>query len=99
MRVEGGSFGFQIGVSDTHVAVLVMTNDGINHLLSDKFRLRGDATVAAGPIRRDTSAETDDALQAEMLSYSHGVCSQYLAGRGRRFVPARRPRRNSTATM
>jgi lipid-binding SYLF domain-containing protein len=75
MRSEGGSFGFQIGASDTDVVLLVMNDGGMKHLLSDKFALGGDASVAAGPIGRDASARTDAELQAEMLSYSrsHGL--------------------------
>ena len=75
MRSEGGSFGFQIGASDTDVVLLVMNDGGMKHLLSDKFSLGADASVAAGPIGRDTSARTDAELQAEMLSYSrsHGI--------------------------
>jgi lipid-binding SYLF domain-containing protein len=75
MRSEGGSFGFQIGASDTDVVLLVMNEGGMKHLLSDKFSLGGDASVAAGPIGRDASARTDAELQAEMLSYSrsHGL--------------------------
>jgi lipid-binding SYLF domain-containing protein len=70
MRVEGGSVGFQIGASETDVVVLVMNDGGMRHLLSDKFTLGGDATVAAGPLGRDASAQTDAVLHAEMLSYS-----------------------------
>src|SRR6202167_4215076 len=70
MRSEGGSFGFQIGASDTDVVLLVMNDGGMKHLLSDKFSLGGDASVAAGPIGRDASARTDAMLNAEMLSYS-----------------------------
>jgi lipid-binding SYLF domain-containing protein len=70
MRSEGGSFGFQIGASETDVVLLVMNEGGMKHLLSDKFTLGGDASVAAGPIGRDTSAQTDAELQAEILSYS-----------------------------
>jgi lipid-binding SYLF domain-containing protein len=70
MRVEGGSVGFQIGASETDVVVLVMNDGGMKHLLSDKFTLGGDATVAAGPIGRDASAQTDAVMHAEMLSYS-----------------------------
>jgi lipid-binding SYLF domain-containing protein len=75
MRSEGGSFGFQIGASDTDVVLLVMNDGGMKHLLSDKFSLGGDASVAAGPIGRDASARTDAQLQTEMLSYSrsHGL--------------------------
>jgi lipid-binding SYLF domain-containing protein len=70
MRSEGGSFGFQIGASDTDVVLLVMNDGGMKHLLSDKFTLGGDASVAAGPIGRSATAQTDAELQAEMLSYS-----------------------------
>src|SRR6202041_2102324 len=75
MRSEGGSFGFQIGASDTDVVLLVMNDGGMKHLLSDKFTLGGDASVAAGPIGRDASAQTDVTLNAEVLSYSrtHGL--------------------------
>jgi len=70
MRTEGGSFGFQIGASETDVVVLVMNDGGMKHLLSDEFTLGGDASVAAGPIGRDMSAQTDAMMNAEMLSYS-----------------------------
>jgi SH3 domain-containing YSC84-like protein 1 len=75
MRSEGGSFGFQIGASDTDAVLLVMNEGAINHLLSDKFTLGGDASVAAGPIGRSATAQTDAELQAEILSYSrsHGL--------------------------
>jgi SH3 domain-containing YSC84-like protein 1 len=70
MQVEGGSFGFQIGASETDVALLVMNDGGMRRLLSDKFTLGGEATVAAGPLGRDAAAQTDVELKAEMLSYS-----------------------------
>ncbi len=70
MQVEGGSFGFQIGASETDVALLVMNDGGMKHLLSDKFTLGGEATVAAGPVGRDAAAQTDVEMHAEMLSYS-----------------------------
>ena len=70
MRSEGGSFGFQIGASETDVVLLVMNEGGMKHLLSDKFTLGGDASVAAGPVGRDASARTDVMMNAEMLSYS-----------------------------
>jgi lipid-binding SYLF domain-containing protein len=70
MRVEGGSFGFQIGASETDVVVLVMNDGGMKHMLSDKFTLGGEATVAAGPLGRDAAAQTDAEMHAEMLSYS-----------------------------
>src|SRR5271157_3801803 len=70
MRVEGGSVGFQIGLSETDVVLLVMNDGGMKHLLSDKFTLGGEATAAAGPVGRDLAAETDAMMNAEMLSYS-----------------------------
>ncbi len=70
MNVEGGSFGFQIGASDTDVIIVVMNDRGMNHLLEDKFTLGGEGSVAAGPIGRTASAETDAMMHAEMLSYS-----------------------------
>jgi lipid-binding SYLF domain-containing protein len=70
MRTEGGSFGFQIGASETDVVLLIMNDGGMKHLLSDKFTVGGDASAAAGPIGRDTSAQTDAMMNAEMLSYS-----------------------------
>jgi len=70
MRIEGGSFGLQIGGSESDVVVLVNSESGVKRLLSDKFTLGADATVAAGPVGRDASAETDAELHAEMLSYS-----------------------------
>jgi lipid-binding SYLF domain-containing protein len=70
MRSEGGSFGFQIGASETDAVLLVMNEGGMRHLLSDKFTLGGDASVAAGPLGRDASARTDAMMNAEMLSYS-----------------------------
>jgi len=70
MQVEGGSFGFQIGASETDVVLLVMNDGGMKHLLSDKFTLGGEASVAAGPLGRNATAQTDAELNAEMLSYS-----------------------------
>jgi SH3 domain-containing YSC84-like protein 1 len=70
MRVEGGSVGFQIGATETDVILLVMNDGGMRHLLSDKFTLGGEASVAAGPVGRDTTAQTDAMMNAEMLSYS-----------------------------
>ena len=70
MRVEGGSLGFQIGGSETDVVVLVMNERGMGRLLSSKFTMGGDASVAAGPVGRSATAETDAKLTAEMLSWS-----------------------------
>jgi lipid-binding SYLF domain-containing protein len=70
IRVEGGSFGFQIGGSETDVFMLVMNQSGVNRLLSTKFTLGADASAAAGPVGRSTQAETDAALTAEILTWS-----------------------------
>ena len=70
MRVEGGSFGFQIGASETDVVLLVMNDGGMKHLLSDKFTLGVEASAAAGPLGRNATAQTDAQMNAEMLSYS-----------------------------
>jgi lipid-binding SYLF domain-containing protein len=70
VRVEGGSVGFQIGGSETDVIMLVMNERAIDKLLSSKFTIGADASVAAGPVGRTSSAATDVQLHAEILSYS-----------------------------
>ncbi len=70
IKVEGGSFGFQIGGSETDVIMLVLNERGGEKLLSSKFTVGADASVAAGPVGRTSSAETDAAMHAEILSYS-----------------------------
>jgi len=70
VRVEGGSFGFQIGGAETDVFMLVMNQKGVDRLLSTKFTLGGEASVAAGPVGRDTQAQTDAAMTAEILTWS-----------------------------
>lgn len=68
--IEGGSFGFQIGGSETDVVLAVMNKRGVNRLLSSRFTLGGDATVAAGPVGRSASMQTDAMMTAEILSWS-----------------------------
>src|SRR5215471_10933658 len=58
VRVEGGSFGFQIGASNTDTIMLIMNEKGMRRLLEDKFTLGAEATVAAGPVGRHTEADT-----------------------------------------
>ncbi len=70
MRVEGGGVGFQIGASDTDVVMLVMDKKGMDGILSSKFTLGGDASVAAGPVGRSATAETDASMRADILSWS-----------------------------
>jgi SH3 domain-containing YSC84-like protein 1 len=70
VRMEGGSVGFQIGGSDTDLILLVMNRHGMVRLTEDKVQLGADASVAAGPVGRTTSAATDASMTAEMLSWS-----------------------------
>ena len=70
MALEGGSFGFQIGGQATDFVLLVMNESGARGILASKVKLGGDASAAAGPVGRDTSAETDATLRSEILSYS-----------------------------
>jgi SH3 domain-containing YSC84-like protein 1 len=68
--VEGGSFGFQIGGQAIDLVMLVMNDDGMRKLLSSKFKLGADASVAAGPVGRHAAADTDWTMRAQILSYS-----------------------------
>lgn len=70
LELGGGSFGLQIGASAIDVVMLVMNREGMDSLLKDKFSLGGDASVAAGPVGRAGSAETDALMSAKILSYS-----------------------------
>ena len=70
VRIEGGSFGFQIGGSSTDVFMLVMNANGMKRLVADKFTLGGEAAAAAGPVGRETSANTDVLMTAEILTWS-----------------------------
>jgi lipid-binding SYLF domain-containing protein len=70
VRIEGGSVGFQIGGKETDVVMLVMNKGGENKLLESKFTLGTDASIAAGPVGRSSSAQTDAQLHAEILSWS-----------------------------
>ena len=70
IRIEGGSFGLQLGGSETDVILLVMNEAGIRKLEADKFTLGGEANAAAGPVGRNVSAQTDVLARAEILTYS-----------------------------
>jgi len=70
VRIEGGSFGLQIGGSETDVILLIMNERGVQRLLSSRFTLGGDAAVAAGPVGREATAQTDAYMTAEILSWS-----------------------------
>ncbi len=70
VSVGGGSWGLQIGIEDVDLVMLVMNDRGLQHLLSSKFELTGEGSVAAGPVGRHTSAGTDILLNTEVLTYS-----------------------------
>jgi len=70
VRVEGGSVGFQIGGSETDVILLVMNERGADRLLQSKFTVGAEGEVAGGPVGRNTSAQTDAKMTAEILSWS-----------------------------
>ena len=70
LRMEGGSVGWQIGASETDVVLLVMNESGMHRLLQSKFTLGASADVAAGPVGRNASAETDAKMTAQILSWS-----------------------------
>jgi lipid-binding SYLF domain-containing protein len=70
IAIDGGSVGYQIGGSSTDLIMLFMNEHALHSLLSDKFKLGADASVAAGPVGRNAAASTDLKLNAEILSYS-----------------------------
>jgi SH3 domain-containing YSC84-like protein 1 len=70
ISVGGGSWGLQIGVEGVDLVMLVMNDGGLQHLLSSKFKVGGDASASAGPIGRHASAGTDWKLNTEILTYS-----------------------------
>jgi lipid-binding SYLF domain-containing protein len=70
ISVGGGSAGLQIGVEGVDLVMLVMNNDGLQHLLSSKFQISGEGSAAAGPVGRHASAGTDWKMNAELLTYS-----------------------------
>ena len=77
IKLEGGKFGFLIGGKETDLIMLVMSKSGMEHMLSDKFQIGGEASAAAGPVGRTSTAMTDAEMHAEILSYSR---SQGLFG-------------------
>jgi len=70
VSVGGGSWGLQIGIEDVDLVMLVMNDRGLQHLLSSKFELTGEGSVAAGPVGRHASAGTDWKMNTELLTYS-----------------------------
>src|SRR5882757_1036016 len=70
VSVGGGSWGLQIGVEGVDLVMLVMNDQGFQHLLSSKFQLSGEGSAAAGPVGRHASAGTDWKMNTQMLTYS-----------------------------
>jgi lipid-binding SYLF domain-containing protein len=70
VRLEGGSFGFQIGGQSTDLVLVAMNDHGMEHMLASKVKLGGDAAATAGPVGRNAQASTDASLHAEFLTYS-----------------------------
>jgi lipid-binding SYLF domain-containing protein len=70
IRIEGGSFGFQAGGSETDIIMLVMNQRGVDRLLTSQFTLGGSAEIAAGPIGRAANAQMDALMTAQILSWS-----------------------------
>jgi SH3 domain-containing YSC84-like protein 1 len=70
ITITGGSWGLQLGGQAVDLVMVVTNDDGMQHLLSSKFKLGGDASAAAGPVGRDAAADTDLKMRAEVLTYS-----------------------------
>lgn len=70
IAIEGGSFGLQIGFEQIDLVMLIMNRNGMERLLGDKFTIGADASAAAGPVGRQTAAQTNVRLDAEILTYS-----------------------------
>jgi lipid-binding SYLF domain-containing protein len=70
LKIAGGSFGAQIGGESTDLVLVVQSRLGVQRLLSNQFKIGGEASVAAGPVGRSAEASTDIQLRAMILSYS-----------------------------
>ena len=70
ITIEGGSIGFQIGFTQIDVVMLFMNRKGVDKLIGDKFTIGADASAAAGPVGRQTAAQTNIRMDAEILTYS-----------------------------
>jgi len=68
--ISGGSWGAQIGVESVDLVLMVMTDEGMRHLLSDKFQIGGSVSAAVGPLGRDAAAGTDWKVDTQLLTYS-----------------------------
>jgi SH3 domain-containing YSC84-like protein 1 len=70
ISITGGSWGLQLGGQAIDLVMVVTNDEGMQHLLASKFKLGADASAAAGPVGRDTAADTDASMRAEVLTYS-----------------------------
>jgi lipid-binding SYLF domain-containing protein len=70
ITITGGSWGLQLGGQAVDIVMIVTNDQGMQHLLSSKFKIGGDASAAAGPVGRDAGADTDWKMRAELLTYS-----------------------------
>jgi SH3 domain-containing YSC84-like protein 1 len=70
ITITGGSWGLQLGGQAVDIVMIVTNDNGMQHLLSSKFKLGADASAAAGPVGRDSTADTDIKMRAEVLTYS-----------------------------
>ncbi len=70
ITITGGSWGLQLGGQAVDLVMVIMNDQGMQHLLSSKFKLGADASAAAGPVGRDAAADTDWKMKAEVLTYS-----------------------------
>jgi lipid-binding SYLF domain-containing protein len=70
ITITGGSGGLQLGGQAVDLVMVIMNDQGMQHLLSSKFKLGADASAAAGPVGRDAAADTDWKMKAEVLTYS-----------------------------
>src|ERR1700675_13827 len=70
ITITGGSWGLQLGGQAVDLVMVIMNDDGMQHLLSSKFKLGADASAAAGPVGRDAAADSDIKMRAEVLTYS-----------------------------
>jgi lipid-binding SYLF domain-containing protein len=70
ITITGGSWGLQLGGQAVDLVMVVMNDQGMQHLLSSKFKIGADASAAAGPVGRDAAADTDWKMKAEVLTYS-----------------------------
>src|SRR5438270_9397290 len=70
ITITGGSWGLQLGGQAVDLVMVVMNEQGMQHLLESKFKLGADASAAAGPVGRDAAADTDWKMRAEVLTYS-----------------------------